>query len=201
MQQFSPATLLSQTARSIVASGSCGLAGWFADDCYPLMHIIEEWSREKLSLQRSQLTVWLQDWLCLLAIIDASFLYTTLAVGHGACVLGTRHAHAHMHALYRACCMTFQVKYKRYQGLCTVEPESWVKLLVRTRERIESVYITIVFVSVLVGFIITHVAWVLAQEWVLSIQTAKTVTWALTRKWTLVWTLWQYNIIIITSYL
>ena len=43
--------------------------------------------------------------------------------------------HAHMHALYRAYCMTFQAKNKRY--LCTVEPESWVKLLIRIiRKRI-----------------------------------------------------------------
>ena len=36
---------------------------------------------EKLILQRSQLMVSLYDWLCLFAIIAASFLYTTLAVG------------------------------------------------------------------------------------------------------------------------
>ena len=58
----------------------------------------------------------------------------------------------------------------------TVEPESWVKLLVRIRERIEIIYITIVFVSVLVCFVIpmilAHVTWALAQEWALSIRTA-----------------------------
>ena len=37
----------------------------------------------------------------------------------------------------------------------TVEPESqWVKLLVRIRERVKIIYITIIFISVLVGFII-----------------------------------------------
>ena len=80
--------------------------------------------------------------------------------------------------------------YKRYQDLvCTVEPEIWVKLLIRIRERIEMmiVYITIIFVSVLVGFIIAvliilaHITWALAWEWAVSIGTAKTVTWALTR--------------------
>ena len=40
-----------------------------------------EWRSEKLILQRSQLMVSLYDWLCLFAIIAASFLYTTLAVG------------------------------------------------------------------------------------------------------------------------
>ena len=95
------------------------------------------------------------------------------------------HAHAHnMHTLYRARCMTF-AKYKRYYDLCTVEPESWVKLLIRIRERSEIVYITIVFLSVLIGFVIAailvHVIWAPAREWALSIRTAKTVTWALTR--------------------
>ena len=109
------------------------------------------------------------------------------------------HTHAHMrihtHALYRACSMTF-AKYKRYWGLCTVEPESRVKLLVRIRERIEIVYITIVFVSVLVGFVIIviliHVTWALAWEWALSIRTARTVTWALIREGSghLLGTLW-----------
>ena len=54
-----------------------------------------------------------------------------------------------------------------------------MKLLVRIRERLKIVYIIIVFVSVLIGFvtavILAHVTWVLAQEWALSIQTAKTV--------------------------
>ena len=85
--------------------------------------------------------------------------------------------------------MTFWAKYKRYKGLCIVKPEGWVKLLIRIRERIKIVYITIVFISALVGFIITavlaHVTWALAQEWVLSIRTAKTVTWTLTREWAL----------------
>ena len=31
-------------------------------------------------------------------------------------------AHTCMHALYRARCMTFYANYKRYKGLCTVEP-------------------------------------------------------------------------------
>ena len=49
-----------------------------------------------------------------------------------------------------------------------------MKLLVRISERIEIVYITIVFVSVLVCFVI---AAILAHiTWVLSIRTAKTVT-------------------------
>ena len=101
-------------------------------------------------------------------------------------MLGTcAHVRAHnMHTLYRARCMTF-AKYKRCYNLCTIEPESWVKPLIRIRERIEIVYITIVFLSVLIGFVITvilaHVTWVLAREWALSIRTAKTVTWALTR--------------------
>ena len=64
-----------------------------------------------------------------------------------------------------------------------------MKLLVRIRERIKIVYITIVFVSVLVGFVITaillHVTWVLAWEWALSIRTAKTVTWVFTQEWAL----------------
>ena len=70
------------------------------------------------------------------------------------------HSHAHMcmHTLYRARCMTF-AKYKRYQGLRTVEPESQVKLLVRIRERTEIIYITIVFVSVFIGFIIAASSW------------------------------------------
>ena len=49
-----------------------------------------------------------------------------------------------------------------------------MKLLIRIRERIEIVYITIVFISVLVSFVITailaHVNWTLAQEWALSSQ-------------------------------
>ena len=61
-----------------------------------------------------------------------------------------------------------------------------MKLLVRIRERIKIIYINIVFVSVLVGFVIAvilaHVTWVLAREWVLSIRTAKIVTWVLTRE-------------------
>ena len=69
------------------------------------------------------------------------------------------YAHAHMHTLYRACCMTSSAKYKRYKGVCTVEPESWVKLLVRIRENIEVVYITIIFVRVLVGFVIAALSW------------------------------------------
>ena len=67
--------------------------------------------------------------------------------------------------------MTDQTKYKRYmyKGLCTVEPESRVKLFIRNRERINIVYITIVFVSVLVGFVIAAVHVICAQEWALSI--------------------------------
>ena len=64
-----------------------------------------------------------------------------------------------------------------------------MKLFVRIREGIKIVYITIIFVSVLVSFVIpailTHVTWALAQEWVLSNRTAQTVTWALTREWAL----------------
>ena len=45
-----------------------------------------------------------------------------------------------------------------------VEPESWVKLLIRIRERIKIVYVTIAFISVLVGFVIAvilaHITWV-----------------------------------------
>ena len=44
-------------------------------------------------------------------------------------------------------------------------------------ERIEIFYITTVFISVLVCFVIAailaHIAWVLAREWMLSIRTAK----------------------------
>ena len=71
-----------------------------------------------------------------------------------------------------------------------------MKLLIRIREWIEIIYITIVFISVLVSFVITailaHVTWALAQEWALSFRTAKTVTWALTWEWALVWdtTVW-----------
>ena len=63
-----------------------------------------------------------------------------------------------------------------------------MKLLVRIVERIEIVYITIVFVSVLVGFVIAailaHITWALARE-ELSIRTAKTVAWVLTWEWAL----------------
>ena len=56
-----------------------------------------------------------------------------------------------------------------------------MKLLVRIRERIEIVYITIIFISVLVGYVVAvilaHVTRALAREWALSIQTAKIVTW------------------------
>ena len=59
-----------------------------------------------------------------------------------------------------------------------------MKLLLRIRERIKIIYITVVFISV-VGFVIVvtlaHVTWVLAQEWALSIRTAQTVTWVLAR--------------------
>ena len=51
------ATLLSQRAWSMAASDSIGLAGWCAEEREPLVHMIEERSREKLSLQRSQLIV------------------------------------------------------------------------------------------------------------------------------------------------
>ena len=58
-----------------------------------------------------------------------------------------------------------------------------MKLVVRIKERIQFVYITIVFISVLVGFVITVI---LAHiTWALSIRTAKTVTWVLTREWAL----------------
>ena len=64
-----------------------------------------------------------------------------------------------------------------------------MKLLVRIKEKIEMVYITIVFISVLVGFVVAvilaHVIWVLARKWALSILTAKTVIWALTQEWVL----------------
>jgi len=43
-------------AQSIVASVSWGL---LAEEYDPLRHMIEEWSREKLSLHWSQLMVWL----------------------------------------------------------------------------------------------------------------------------------------------
>lgn len=43
---------------------------------WPPIHMIKERSREKLSLQQNQLTVWL----CLVAVIETNFLYTTLAV-------------------------------------------------------------------------------------------------------------------------
>ena len=83
--------------------------------------------------------------------------------------------------------MTVKAKYKRYKGLCKVEPESWVKLLVRIRDRIEIVYTTIIFVSILVGFVIAALSWlwVIAREWALSIQTARTVTWVRTWQWAL----------------
>ena len=65
-----------------------------------------------------------------------------------------------------------------------------MKLLARIRERIEIVYITIIFISVLVGFVIpailAHVTWALVWEWALSIRTAQTFTWALTREWSFV---------------
>ena len=58
-----------------------------------------------------------------------------------------------------------------------------MKLLVRVREKIVIVYITIVFVSVLVSFVI---AAILAHvTWALSIRTVKIVTWALIREWAL----------------
>ena len=52
--------------------------------------------------------------------------------------------------------------YKRYKEItvlhvCTVEPDSWLKLLVSIRERKNIIYITITFVSVLVSFIIDAV--------------------------------------------
>ena len=47
--------------------------------------------------------------------------------------------------------------YKERTVLYTVEPESWVKLLVRIRERIMTVCITIIFVSVLFGFVMAVV--------------------------------------------
>ena len=66
-----------------------------------------------------------------------------------------------------------------------------MKLLVRIKERSEIIYITIVFVSVLTGYVIVvilaHVTWALAREWMLSIRTAKTVTWVLTQEWALAW--------------
>ena len=48
-------------------------------------------------------------------------------------------------------------RYKERTVLYTVEPESWVKLLVRIRERIMTVCITIIFVSVLFGFVMAVV--------------------------------------------
>ena len=61
--------------QSMAASGSTGLAGWCADEHEFLMHMIEERSKEKLSEASNHLTVGLT----LAVIIDASFLYTTLA--------------------------------------------------------------------------------------------------------------------------
>jgi len=58
-------------AQSIAASVSWGLP---AEEYDPLRHMIEERSREKLSLHWIQLLAWLYDWLCLVATIDASFL-------------------------------------------------------------------------------------------------------------------------------
>ena len=43
----------------------------------------------------------------------------------------------------------------------TIEPESWLKLLFRIRERIDIVYIIIIFVSVLVGFVIAPLSWLM----------------------------------------
>jgi len=63
--------LRSQMARSIVASVNWGLP---AEKHDPLRRMIEEQSRDKLNLHWSQLIVWLYDWLCLMATIDASFL-------------------------------------------------------------------------------------------------------------------------------
>ena len=50
----------------------------------------------------------------------------------------------------------FLGKVQEIQGPMSVELESWVKLLIRIRERIEIVYI---FVSVLIGFIIAMLSW------------------------------------------
>ena len=52
-------TLLSQRARSMAASCNCGWAGLLAEERDPRRHIMAERSSEKLSLQRSQLSVWL----------------------------------------------------------------------------------------------------------------------------------------------
>ena len=64
----------SQMAQSVVASVimSWGLP---TEEHDPLRHMIEERSREKLSLHWSQLIVdCMHDCLCLVATIDASFL-------------------------------------------------------------------------------------------------------------------------------
>ena len=78
--QSQEATLLLQRARSMTAWCNCGWAGLLAEERDPRRYIMAERSSEKLSLQRSQLSVWLQHWLCFVAIIEASFLQTTLAV-------------------------------------------------------------------------------------------------------------------------
>ena len=75
-------------------------------------------------------------------------------------------------------------------NFCGRDTRVYVQLSVKLGEathqnqrRIDIVYITIVFVSVLVSFVI---AVILANvTWALSIRTAKTVTWALTQEWTL----------------
>ena len=53
-------------------------------------------------------------------------------------VVVVRYAHVCICTCYiEHVCMTFQAKYKRYKErtvLCTVEPECWVKLLLRIRD-------------------------------------------------------------------
>ena len=76
---------------------------------------------------------------------------------------------------------------------CTVEPESWVKLLVRIRGRIEIVYINIVFVSALVDFAIAVLSWLMlpgpgrlpgSRRFPFE-QPKKLHVWALAREWVL----------------
>ena len=56
------------------------LAGWWAAERDPRMHMIADLSSEKLSLHRSQCTILLYGLSCFSAISEASLLYTTVAV-------------------------------------------------------------------------------------------------------------------------
>ena len=67
----------------------------------------------------------------------------------------------------------------------------------QNQRKIDIVYITIVFVSVLVGFVI---AAILAHvTWALSIRTVKIVTWVLTQEWTLGWDTMVYTCIYLVA--